>query len=556
MKLSLIIPDVFYKLLKSITIFLILCVPLEATATGFETRNTIKADLNALLENQRVIQEDCHQTVNTLQKIFCRGTIKVGIRNTYKGFGLLVEGEPVGFEIDLARKIAELLNVSIEFIPVTPGNRIGKLLDGDIDFLLATTAHTRRRAEIVHFVRPHYYASPTSVVGLKSKNINNLEELEMVSICVPLGSYANVTFAQAGARLLIFDKPHRMVDAARFGACDLVAHDRSLIIGEFTGPQAPSEFQDTYEEKFWFHEIPWGLAVRHDDSDTLGRALSLIIAGAHADGTLVDLAKLHGVYTNFLELQKTQWSNGSCVETDGTLAEQCLLSPPNIGDRPSSIAPIILSVQSWIKSNIGTDLSFAMLSGKEGLRLFLSGIFVSVILVVSATFATIIIALLFYRLMRSNLILARWLGFAVCTISLNAPSILLLIFTYLIISTVFIYSPAVAVLTAVLAIGLNNGAPAGSALISAANTLGPHSSLREALSVSIIQIRACVINAAKTSPVAAFIGAPEMLAVLTEITSFSGERIVSFTVLALFYILMVQLVVKISDLISARLQVT
>jgi ABC-type amino acid transport system permease subunit len=43
------------------------------------------------------------------------------------------------------------------------------------------------------------------------------------------------------------------------------------------------------------------------------------------------------------------------------------------------------------------------------------------------------------------------------------------------------------------------------------------------------------------------------LAVLTDITSFSGERITTYLILSLFYLALVQTVVIVSGRISARL---
>ena len=73
--------------------------------------------------------------------------------------------------------------------------------------------------------------------------------------------------------------------------------------------------------------------------------------------------------------------------------------------------------------------------------------------------------------------------------------------------------------------------------------------------ICAIQFRACIINATKASPLAAFIGAPDLLSVLTDITSNSGERTVTFIVLALFYVVMVQTVILLSAYLVKRMHV-
>lgn len=532
----------------------LMMLPVIAIASTNEGPQIADKALEGLITQQKRDTQDCQITNNTLQKALCQGVLRIGIRTTYKGFGVQAAGELVGFEIDFARHIAKQLGVRPEFIPVTAGDRIRKLIDGDIDMILATMAHTPDRAKVVSFIRPHYYASPTAVAGLKSRDIAGLEDLEWVSICVPLGSYANITFAQARARMLIFAKPQRMFDALRFGACDLVAHDRSLILGEVTGPLAPDDMQELYEEKFSFNDIAWGMAVRHEDADTLGRALALITASTHGQGLMIDLANRHGVNAPFLGSQQDMWRGRNCFLPDGLFATHCLIDAPPIGDAPSHLAPQVNAIQQWLQQHFGIEVRLPMLSGEQGYRLFKSGIVVSIVMVIGVIAATIFFGLLFYGLEKARLMPVRVLSRTIRTLCMNAPVVLLLVFCYLIMSGFTLYSAPVAILTAVLAIGLNNGAPAAQSLIAASETLGETATLRESLSIGIVQIRACVINAAKASPVGAFIGAPELLSVLTDITSFSGERAVTFTLLAIFYILIVQAVVLASGRVVRVIQ--
>jgi ABC-type amino acid transport system permease subunit len=54
---------------------------------------------------------------------------------------------------------------------------------------------------------------------------------------------------------------------------------------------------------------------------------------------------------------------------------------------------------------------------------------------------------------------------------------------------------------------------------------------------------AFLVNAAKGTPIASFIGAPELLSSLTDITSFSSGRITTYTILLIFYTGVVMVVV-------------
>jgi ABC-type amino acid transport system permease subunit len=98
----------------------------------------------------------------------------------------------------------------------------------------------------------------------------------------------------------------------------------------------------------------------------------------------------------------------------------------------------------------------------------------------------------------------------------------------------------------VLAIGLNNGATGAQALAEVAQISKSRAPLIELFGKAKVQLRGCVINAAKTSPVAAFIGTPELLSALTNIASFTGERYTTYWLVTLFYIAVVQAVIALS----------
>ena len=530
----------FWNCLTRFAVLLIMLVSPLAVAQAPATNA-----LQTLLNEERTTDCDNIQK-NTLQSVLCSGQITIGVRTTYKAFGQKIGDELIGFEIDYAKYIASELGVKAVFVPVTAVDRIRNLVDGKVDLVLATMAHTPAREATAHFTRPHYYASPTAVAGPKNRNIASIADLNNVSLCVPLGSYSNIELTNAQARILMFDQPQKMFDALRFGACDLVAHDRSLILVEVTGERAPLSMRERFEEKFSFNEIPWGMAVRHEDASTLGRVIGLITAQAHGTGLLQRLADDHGVRTTFLDEQREVWSNADCYLAEGVFLPTCLIQAKAMGDKPSVISLFFERLQNWFRENFDINRQLPMFTGEQGLRLFLDGIVVSVLLVFGSIVSTIFFGLMFYRFSASRWPLVRFCSHVICSISFNAPVILLLMLAYLIVSGVFLYTASVSVMAAIFAIGLNNGAAAGDSLVQAKKVLPTGCGLLDAARVCVTQIRACVVNAAKASPVAAFIGTPELLSTLTDIMSYSGERVAAFSLLALFYLIIVHLVIVLS----------
>lgn len=530
--------------LKHLMLFIGSCVSSWALAQS-PAALVAGQQLQSLIQQQRSL--GCVDIQNTLQSVLCSGQLKIGVRSTYKGFGVKVGENYVGYEIDFAHYIAQQLDVTPVFVPVNIATRTQKLVEGEADVLLATITHTKEREETVQFIRPHYYTSPTAVVGSKERHIKGLEDLKGVSLCAPIGFYANVSFKQARARILLFDNPEKMFDALRFGACDIVAQDQALLQVEVTGPMAPKDMRDRYEEKFVFGDAPWGMAIRLGQTEVaLGKALALISAQAHASGLLQTFAQQHGVAVPFLSEQRIIWSNTSCFLLGGELSPTCLMDAPSLSDTPSFLAPIVKAIERWAKTTFDVTLSLPMLSGQEGLRLLMRGVVISLLLVVSAILVTVLFAGLFYFLSRSRWYVLRMTSQIVRMIVMHSPMILLLVLIYLMMSGIWLYTGVMALITAVLAIGMNNGAMAGESLIQASHTVTADASIFDIARVSATPFRASIINATKASPVAAFIGTPELLSVLIDVTAYSGDRVITLGILTLFYLLVVQSVVVLS----------
>jgi ABC-type arginine/histidine transport system permease subunit len=101
-----------------------------------------------------------------------------------------------------------------------------------------------------------------------------------------------------------------------------------------------------------------------------------------------------------------------------------------------------------------------------------------------------------------------------------------------------------------------NGSNAGQAIAEAMHTLRAERGSAQgaggiptrelfgrAVSRSATQIVSFLINAAKGTPIASFIGAPELLSALTDITSFASGRATTYSLLLVFYVVVVVIVV-------------
>ena len=102
------------------------------------------------------------------------------------------DGELCGYDIDLAKNIAEyLLNnrEAAEFIPVTPENRLLKLSTGEVDIIIAAMTITPQREKLINFSIPYDNAGQALLVK-SSSTVNSMSDLVGQNVGVIWGTTA------------------------------------------------------------------------------------------------------------------------------------------------------------------------------------------------------------------------------------------------------------------------------------------------------------------------------------------------------------------------------
>lgn len=122
---------------------------------------------------------------DVLEEILERGTIRVGVAEFAPWMIKTASGDLIGFEVDLARKIAKDMGVKPEFKVYDWEEIIPALQQGDIDMIAGGMAITPARALKVEFSRP----TAKSGVGLATntamtRNIKTLSDLNDPQIVI------------------------------------------------------------------------------------------------------------------------------------------------------------------------------------------------------------------------------------------------------------------------------------------------------------------------------------------------------------------------------------
>ncbi|WP_206076316.1 transporter substrate-binding domain-containing protein [Marinitoga lauensis] len=97
-----------------------------------------------------------------IEEIQKRGVLLVGQDPAYAPFyGVNTKGERIGYEIDLAKMMAEVLGVKVKFVITNWDGIIPALLADKFDFVLAGMTITPERALKVNFTTSYYETGQT-----------------------------------------------------------------------------------------------------------------------------------------------------------------------------------------------------------------------------------------------------------------------------------------------------------------------------------------------------------------------------------------------------------
>lgn len=496
----------------------------------------------------------CTGTLDALDRVRCQGVLRVGVRSQYPPFAIVEGGVHKGFEVALASEVAARLGVTTEWVDVTPANRIAALGEGRVDLTIATMGHTVQRDAEALFVRPHYYQSRTVVVGRHALAVSGMESLRGRSVCVTVGNNSNADLSAAGARLMLFDRAQQLIDQLRQGSCSLAAQDDTFFAPWLRQP----EFSERFGVKFGFAELPWGMAVSRADGARLHDALSRMMVALHAEGRLRDLAQAHGTDSEFLQAEQRRWTTPPCAGGEVLLVAGCMYEPRDNRLVPTAFAGTVTAIEQDMQAATGIKMTLAMLKTRVAFELFLQGLAFTLMLMVGAVGATCLAGALLAQGLSLRWRLLRWPFRVLVAMLQSTPLILLMFLAGILASTSGTPSVALCLAAAVLMLGLFNGAHTGQAVAEARTRLsqaqgGAPIALREAFLHARTQVVAFSVNAVRGSPAASLIGVPEVLSALTDIASFSSERVTTYLVLLVIYVLMTALVFALASWLQRRL---
>lgn len=135
------------------------------------------------------------ELTGTLKKIHDTGKITIGHRVSSIPFSFYnAQKHPIGHAQDYSQMIVRAIkaklgrpNLEIQYLPITPQNRIPLLQSAEYDFECGSTSHTTERQKLVDFSNTIFIASTRLLVHVNS-GIENFADLRGKAVAVTAGT--------------------------------------------------------------------------------------------------------------------------------------------------------------------------------------------------------------------------------------------------------------------------------------------------------------------------------------------------------------------------------
>lgn len=204
---------------------------------------------------------------STIDQITRRGTIRVGMDVFVPWAMKDKKGELIGFEIDVAKQLAEDMGVKVEFVPTKWSGIIPALLAGKFDVIIGGMGVTPQRNMKINFTNPYYYSNQGVLANVEKSKGFALADFNSpdVNLAARLGSNAALAAKKnfPKAKLRLFDDEPAAVQEVRNGRVHAMVASQPLPA--HMAADTP-DLLVSYNEQLMKEPIAFG--VRKGDFDT------------------------------------------------------------------------------------------------------------------------------------------------------------------------------------------------------------------------------------------------------------------------------------------------
>lgn len=236
---------------------------------------------------------------STLDKVLKNGKLTVAVFSDVPPLGFNNEkNELIGIDIEVAKAMAEALDVKIEFVPTTNANRIPYLLSNKVDCVIASFTMNSERRKVVEYSDAYFRGGAILVVNTEkptSAAIKGIDDLKGKNVAVSKGSFNDELATKLvgdAANIIRFDNVSDLYEALKTGKADAIVED-VVLAGYVTKNQYPT--MKTAGDLLSIDT--WGIGVRRGDQIWLNW-LNGFVFDLLSSGQMKEICNKYGVDYN------------------------------------------------------------------------------------------------------------------------------------------------------------------------------------------------------------------------------------------------------------------
>ena len=175
--------------------------------------------------------EKSGKPVSALQTVLQRGTLRVGDCLSFAPFGFYdKQGNPDGYDVDLAKELAKEMGVKLEMVNTTSANRIPNLQTNKVDVVFCNFTRNLERAKEIGFTNPYVVASEAMLVR-KNSGIQSAHDMAGKTIATVKGSTNGDEVRSMGIEVKIqeYDSSQAAILAVKQGQADAMIEDNNFL---------------------------------------------------------------------------------------------------------------------------------------------------------------------------------------------------------------------------------------------------------------------------------------------------------------------------------------
>lgn len=202
-----------------------------------------------------------------LSDILESGTVRIAVPESFAPFGALgASGEYEGYDVDVAKLIAEDLGVELELVPVTSNQRIPFLETDRVDLVIATMGANPERAKSIWFSSA-YAPFFSGAFAASDKAIASVEDLAGMSVGLTGGTLEDLeltAMAPETTEIVRFGDNAATRAAFESGQVDVLVSGNTLAAAI-----SEADADMDIETKFILKESPAFIGIKKGNLDLL-----------------------------------------------------------------------------------------------------------------------------------------------------------------------------------------------------------------------------------------------------------------------------------------------